>query len=159
PFSSPNRFAPGEDAPTSRTRVNIERAVLYVGYKFSDSWVLNSELEWEHGGDEIGVEFLYVDHFWKPFLNFRVGAGLIPMGLTNETHEPTTYLGTHRPTLETLIIPTTWSSYGLGVFGNAGPVTYRTYAVTGLNASAFDYQNGIREARTERGFADATRYA
>jgi hypothetical protein len=159
PFGSGRRFGPGEDTVNSQNRVTITRAVLYVGYKFDDQWVLNSEFEWEQSGGEISVEFLYLDYFWKRFLNFRGGKVLIPMGLTNETHEPTTYLGSHRPTLETLIIPTTWSSYGLGVFGEAGPFTYRSYAVTGLNATNFNYQNGIQEGRPETGFANATQYA
>lgn len=159
PFQSSRRFAPGEDAPSSQNRATITRAVLYAGYKFDDHWVLNSEFEWEQSGGEISVEFLYLDYFWTRFLNFRGGKVLVPMGLTNETHEPTTYLGSHRPTLETLIIPTTWSTYGLGVFGDAGPVTYRSYVVTGLNASAFTYDKGVQEGRPETGFANATQYA
>ena len=161
-FNSPGKtVAPGEDfdVKNGQSRLDITRAVLYVGYKFNDAWVLNSEIEFEHGGSENDVEFLYLDHFYKPWLNFRVGNLLNPMGLTNETHEPTTYLSTHRPTLETLIIPTTWSQYGFGVFGDVGPVTYRTYAVTGLNASGFTDEAGIENGRYERGFANATRWA
>jgi hypothetical protein len=159
PNPSNRRFAPGEAPVTSQSRASITRAVLYAGYKFDDHWVLNSEFEWENSGAEISVEFLYLDYFWKSFFNLRGGKILIPMGLTNETHEPTTYLGSHRPTLETLIIPTTWSSYGLGVFGDAGPITYRSYAVTGLNASGFSSDVGIQEGRPESGFANATQYA
>ena len=33
---------------------------------------------------------------------------LIPMGLTNEFHEPNVFMGVHRPFTEKYIIPTTW---------------------------------------------------
>jgi hypothetical protein len=150
---------PDFNANNGQSQFNIARAVIYVGYKFNDSWVLNSEIEFERAGKETEVEFLYLDHFYKPWLNFRVGNLLNPMGLTNETHEPTTFLSTHRPTLETLIIPTTWSQYGFGFFGDVGPITYRTYAVTGLNASGFTDEQGIQGGRYESDFANASRWA
>ena len=155
------RIAPGEDYDPSngQSRFDISRAVLYTGYKFNDHLVLNSELEWEHGGDEIEVEFLYIDTFFRKELNFRFGNLLIPVGPTNETHEPTTYLGTHRSTVETLIIPTTWHEYGLGVFGDIGSLSYRAYLVGGMNASGFTPDVGVREGRHERGFANANHMA
>lgn len=159
-YNAPGKYlAPGEDVKpqNGQAQVDITRAVLYSGYKFNDQWVFNSELEWEHGGDEFEVEFLYLDYFWKKELNFRMGELLMPVGLTNETHEPTTYLGTHRPLVETLIIPTTWSEYGAGAFGDLGPFTYRAYLVTGLNATGFT-DKGIRGGLQERGFVNATNW-
>jgi hypothetical protein len=162
-FNSPGKTVdPGNqdfNANNGQSQFDIARAVLYVGYKFNDAWVLNSEIEFERAGKETEVEFLYLDHFYKPWLNFRVGNLLNPMGLTNETHEPTTYLSTHRPTLETLVIPTTWSQYGFGFFGDAGPITYRTYAVTGLNASGFNDEQGLEGGRYESDFANGSRWA
>jgi hypothetical protein len=161
-FDSPaKRPAPGSDFDPNagQKQFDLSRAVIYLGYKFNDQWIVNSEFEFEHGGDEIGVEFLYTDYFWSPSANLRVGKVLLPMGLTNEIHEPTTYLGTHRPLVETLIIPTTWSQYGLGVFGDVGPFTYRVYGVNGLNASGFAADNGVREGRAEAGPSNATVYA
>ncbi|MDR3605757.1 MAG: hypothetical protein P4M08_00075 [Oligoflexia bacterium] len=165
-----SNVTPGFDTPSQLDRSNIDlaRAVLYAGYKFDDHWILNSEFEWEHSGYMGGgtqqdgssaeVEFLTLDYLWRKDVNFRGGKLLMPMGLTNETHEPTTYLSTLRPLLETLIIPTTWTEYGVGVFGDVGPITYRTYAVTGLNASGFTNQ-GIGGGKYEVGFANATRWA
>lgn len=162
-FDGPGRrVAPtlGFDPATDgQRRFDMTRAVLYVGYRFDDNWVLNSELEFEHAGEEISSEFLYLDRFIAPAFNLRFGKLLMPVGLTNEIHEPPTYFGTHRPTVETLIIPTTWSEYGAGVFGDAGPFTYRSYVVTGLNASGFAPDVGIREGRHEGGFANANTFA
>ena len=80
------------------------RAVLYLGYKFSDSWVLNSEIEFEHGGgSDVFVEFLNLDYLHSDALNFRVGLILIPMGFVNQLHEPTFYYGASRPEVENTI--------------------------------------------------------
>jgi hypothetical protein len=118
------------------------RAVLYLGFKFNDQWVVNSELEFEHagtgGGGSVSVEFLTVDYMARDWLNFRVGLVLIPMGIINELHEPTTYFGGNRPFTEQRIIPTTWRENGGGLLGTiAGRVHYRAYAVNGLDAGGF----------------------
>ena len=112
------------------------RAVLYFGYKFNDRWVLNTEIEYEHA-NEVFVEFAYIDYLWRPQANFRAGLLLVPMGFLNELHEPTTFLGATRPAIETVIIPSTWRENGFGLFGEAGPFSYRTYVVNGLRGSGF----------------------
>lgn len=136
-----------DGTPSARQpKFDLLRAVLYTGYKFSDRWVVNSEIEFEHGGKEIGVEFAYLDYLWRPELNFRVGNLLVPMGLINELHEPTTFLSADRPDTERQIIPSTWHENGVGVFGSAGPLTYRAYAITGFKASGFS-SSGLRGGR------------
>jgi len=44
--------------------------------------------------------------------------------------------GARRPLTETNIIPTTWRENGAGIFGQAGPFSYRAYLVAGLQASS-----------------------
>ena len=137
--------------------LTLERAVVYVGYKFNDQWLFNSELEWEEGGEENSVEFAYLDYLWRPHLNVRFGHVLMPMGFLNELHEPTVYLGAKRPLTERFIIPSTWHQSGAGLFGEAGQLTWRTYVVTGLDASGFSAE-GLREGRQE-GEVNATDFA
>jgi hypothetical protein len=139
---------PKSDPASEKTsEVDLRRAVLYFGYKFDDKWLLNSEVEYEHGlGAE--VEFAYLDYLWKPQMSFRAGRLLLPVGLINELHEPTVYLGANRPDIETLIIPSTWREDGFGLFGQAGPFSYRTYLVAGFNAEGFTDQ-GLVEGRQE----------
>ncbi len=126
---------------------DLLRAVLYVGYKFDDHFVFNSEIEFEHGGDEVSVEFAYIDYLHDPALNFRGGNVLIPMGFMNEMHEPTTFLSTHRPSVERFILPSTWHENGVGAFGDAGGFSYRAYVVNGLDAEGFSAAEGLREGR------------
>ena len=134
---------------------DLERAVLYVGYKFNDWIVLNNEFEFEHattgeGSEskgEVSVEFSQLDFFLNKHANIRAGLMLMPMGFINEIHEPVTFHGNHRPDVERFIIPTTWREMGAGVFGQITPeLQYRMYAVNGLNAEGFESQ-GIREGR------------
>lgn len=134
------------------------RAVFYVGYKFNDRFVLNSELEFEHASTSedgsVSVEFAYVDYLHSDGFNVRAGLVLLPMGFLNELHEPTVYLGTTRPETERRIIPSTWRENGFGVHGDVGGFTYRTYIVNGLDASGFS-ASGLRGGRQKGSKAKA----
>ncbi|HKX45995.1 MAG TPA: hypothetical protein VJP77_04785 [Planctomycetota bacterium] len=127
------------------------RAVLYVGYKFDDKWVFNSEIEFEHGttGEtgSVSVEFMTLDYMPRDEINARVGLVLIPMGFTNEIHEPVFFYGANRPEVERQIIPSTWRELGAGLFGTLGNrVSYRAYAVNGMDARGFSV-SGLRGGR------------
>jgi len=139
------------------------RAVVYTGYKFNDHVLFNSELEVEHAnlerGGNVELEFAYLDYLVRPELNFRGGLVLVPVGLTNEQHEPTAFLGARRPVLDHDVIPSTWMELGGGVFGDVGPVTYRAYLVTGLDAGGFGPEEGLREGRQAGGEAAAEDWA
>jgi hypothetical protein len=138
----------GEEA-----ELTLERTVLYVGYKFDDQWLFNSELEWEEGGEENAVEFAYLDYLWRPALGVRFGHLLMPVGFLNELHEPTVYLGNIRPLTERLVLPSTWHQSGAGLFGDAGPLTWRAYVTTGFDATGFSAAEGLRGGRQEFGEA------
>jgi hypothetical protein len=130
---------------TARDRVDALRAILYVGYKFNDRLLFNSEIEVEHA-DEIFLEFAYVDYLLNDHVGLRAGMLLAPMGLVNELHEPSTFLGTQRPVTESVIIPTTWRENGLGLFGGVGDFAWRAYLMNGLNGAGFSGA-GLRGGR------------
>lgn len=126
------------------------RAVLYVGYKFNENWVVNSELEFEHGGGgggSVSTEFLTVDYLWRDEVNVRAGLLLVPMGFVNEIHEPTFFFGAERPEIERTILPSTWRENGAGIFGTvADRIDYRFYVINGFDASGFS-DGGFRGGR------------
>ena len=135
------------------------RAVLYVGYKFSDKWVLNSEIEFEHAGkSNTYVEFLNLDYQHSEALNFRVGLILNPMGFVNQIHEPTFYYGVDRPLVEKVMIPSTWREGGAGIYGRLGDrVSYQAYGVVSLNGDGFGaggYRGGRQKGIGRWGGAD-----
>ena len=152
-----------ENAEGQTATADSLRAVVYTGYKFNDRVLFNSELEVEHAnlerGGNVELEFGYLDYLVRPEFNVRGGFVLMPVGLTNEQHEPTAFLGARRPRVENTIIPTTWSELGGGVFGDVGPVSYRAYIVTGLDAAFFNGEEGIREGRQGGGEAKAEDFA
>ncbi|HJW71266.1 MAG TPA: porin [Geothrix sp.] len=133
------------------------RLILYTGYKFTDSIVFNSELEFEHGGysdehveGEVKVEFAYFDFLVNKAFNVRAGKVLMPLGFINEIHEPPTFLSVKRPFTEKYIIPTTWTEMGVGAHGEFGAgFSYRTYVSTGLQAT--NRGDGLTEGFTSEG--------
>lgn len=133
-----------------KSQIDFLRAILYAGYRFNDKFVFNSEIEFEHAntsrGGEVSVEFAYLDYLINKNFILRGGLMLIPMGITNEFHEPTAFLGARRSETETHIIPTTWRENGFGMLGSAGKFSYRAYMVAGLDASRFSAE-GIRSGR------------
>ena len=115
---------------------DLLRAVLYAGYRFSDRIVFNSEIEFEHAGKEVAVEFAFLDFKLSDALQIRVGTLLVPMGVTNELHEPPFFNGVLRNDVEQFIIPATWSENGVGLHGTLGALRYQAYLVNGLDAFA-----------------------
>ena len=113
-FLYENFAAEREDGSASgaRDRFDALRAILYVGYKFNDRLLFNSELEIEHAKESF-LEFAYLDYLVSDHIGVRGGMLLAPLGLVNELHEPPVFLGTERPLTEQHIIPTTWRENGL----------------------------------------------
>ena len=145
-----------DGAPSGRTdEIDLLRAVFYFGYKFSDRFLFNSEIEYEHGTTgsgaeskgEVSVEFAYIDFLARREIGVRAGLLLLPVGFVNELHEPPIFLGARRPEVENRILPTTWRELGAGVFGDVGPITYRAYVVNGLDAAGFSASSPIRGGR------------
>jgi hypothetical protein len=153
-FASENEAGSG-GAPT--TRIDFLRAVLYAGYRFNDTFLFNSELEVEHT-NEISVEFAYLDYRANENLTVRGGLLLLPLGLVNEFHEPTVFLGAKRPETEQRILPSTWRENGAGVLGSLGMVSFRAYATNGFNGGAFR-ANGLRGGRQKGASARAANMA
>ncbi|MBI5445140.1 MAG: hypothetical protein HY900_28510 [Deltaproteobacteria bacterium] len=153
-----------DGAPSGRTNEwDYLRAVVYLGWKFDKTFILNTEIEYEHAstgkGGEVSVEFATLDAMLRDEVNLRAGLLLAPVGLVNEMHEPTTYLGARRPDTESRILPSTWRANGIGVFGKAGPVAYKLYLTESLNAASYTGAGGIRGGRQNGARATADNLA
>ncbi len=135
------------------TQLDYLRAIIYAGYRFSDKFLFNSEIEVEHA-DEIFVEFAYVDYLVNENFGVRGGMLLIPMGLVNEFHEPNVFMGAERPVTERIIIPSTWRENGGGIYGSVDQVSYRAYVVNGLDGAKFS-SGGLRGGRQKGSKAKA----
>jgi len=143
----------GSGGASDQEVIDFHRFVLYVGYEFSDRIRFSSELELEHAlsGDdqpgEVELEQAFIDFDLTASHVARAGLFLLPIGLLNETHEPTLFYGVERNAVEKNIIPTTWWEAGAGLYGDVvGDLTYGAYLHSGMMTSADD-QYSVRAGR------------
>jgi hypothetical protein len=111
---------------------------LFTYSVLADGIVVTSEIEIEHGGEEIKLEYGLVDIEFNEALTLRGGVILSPLGKTNLVHDSPRLELVERPLMSTEIIPSTLSEVGAGFFGALYPtdqwkVTYEVYAVNGFN--------------------------
>lgn len=148
---------------TDKSFFDIHRFVLYLGHQFSDRVSLHTETELEHayieGGDggELAIEQLYLEVTLKQNFGFKVGRLLIPVGIVNPLHEPTTFNGVERPNVDKYIIPSTWYGDGAGIYGSLNESwSYELNLTAGLDGSGFSDMSGIRGGRQKErpGFND-----
>lgn len=135
---------------------NIVRFVPYIGFRFNDWIVMNTEIEFEDGGARSDntknykyaiIEFSYLDFLIDEAFALRVGHVLVPMGLTNLNHEPVAYLTAERPTVETFIIPSTWHTNGVLAHGQTDGFEYYAGIVTSPDAGAFTEGRYLQQGR------------
>jgi len=132
--------------------LDVNRLVMLFGYNFSDKVQFVTEIEYEHVR-EVFIEQAFLQYRLNQFIQFRAGLLLIPMGIINEYHEPTTFNGVERPLIDGKIAPTTWREIGFGITGNYLPASlkYQLYLVNGFNGydgnAKLSGANGFRSGR------------
>jgi hypothetical protein len=129
----------------NQAQADLRRAVFGFGHRFDEDTRFMSEFEFEHAvasaGDagEAEVEQFYIDHRLAQNTNLKAGLFLIPAGLLNESHEPTTYYGVERNFVETAIIPSTWREGGIGLYGSTDfGLAWDVGVTTGFNLAKWD---------------------
>ncbi len=125
--------------------LDVQRLVLLLGYKFDDRTQFVTEIEIEHV-EEIFVEQAFINYAVGDNVSLRGGLMLIPMGIINEYHEPTTFNGTERPAVDNAIVPTTWRELGVGVTGRFpdASVGYQAYIFNGFKSTDIDGEGGVK---------------
>ena len=132
--------------------LDVHRIVMLFGYNFNKKTQFVTELEFEHV-KEVYVEQAFLQYRLNNFINFRGGLMLVPMGIVNEYHEPTTFNGVERPFIDKYIAPTTWREVGFGVTGIVIPasIKYQAYVMNGFNgydgSAHLNGGNGLRKGR------------
>jgi hypothetical protein len=124
--------------------MDVQRLVLLFGYKFDDRTQFITEVELEHV-NEVFVEQAFLQYSVTDNFNFRGGLMLVPMGIVNEYHEPTTFNGVERPSMDNAIIPTTWREIGFGVTGkfDEASLRYQAYIFNGFKSVESDGNGNI----------------
>lgn len=124
--------------------LDVQRLVLLLGYRFNDRAQFVTEIEFEHV-EEVYIEQAFVNYNLGNSVNLRGGLMLVPMGIINEYHEPTTFNGTERPAMDNVIVPTTWRELGVGVFGRVNDLSlgYQAYIFNGFKSTQADGEGGV----------------
>lgn len=161
-YSHPERY---KDSP-GHGRIDLPHVVINLGYDFGHGWTMGSEIEFEHGGNEVAVEMeaeetgefeheierggeVALEQFWiqKSFskaLNIRAGHIIVPVGQTNNAHLPTQFLTCYRPEGEFTIMPNTWHETGISIWGKIGKWRYEAVVVPALNSNMFNNANWVK---------------
>jgi hypothetical protein len=113
-----------------------------------------SELEFEDGTKEIGIEFAAMDVAFHPALNFRGGIVMNPIGAFNQNHDGPKWEFVERPDVAVNMLPATWSNAGFGLYGK----TYKGNWVFGYEAYLTNgFDNSIIDNEENRTFLPATK--
>lgn len=124
--------------------LDIQRLVLLFGYRFNEKTQFVTEVEFEHV-NEVFIEQAFVNYAVGNNISIRGGLMLVPMGIVNEFHEPTTFNGTERPAMDNVIVPTTWREIGIGVAGRFNDISlgYQAYVFNGFKSTTPDGEGGV----------------
>ena len=147
-------------------RVDLPHVVINLGYDFGKGRTMGSEIEFEHGGNEVAVEVeaeetgefeheierggeVALEQFWiqKSFgkgFNIRMGHIIVPVGQTNFAHEPNRFFTCYRPEGEFNIMPCTWHETGISLWGRLGDWRYEAMVIPALNSNMFNNANWVK---------------
>ena len=161
-----NNLEDNNDNGEDIDKIDFHRFVLYLGHDFNDTTRMFSEVELEHSlsGDgkpgEVELEQAYIEHDLSSTTRMKAGLFLVPVGILNQTHEPTTFYGVERNNVEKNIIPTTWWEGGLALSGEILPGwSYEGAFTSGLNIDFAEGDYKIRDGRQKVAKADASKPA
>lgn len=125
-----------EDGVTDGFSMELRRFNIFLFSQVSQRVRFLSELEFEHGTEEIALETALVDVQVRPSLVIRAGILLPPIGYFNQNHDSPKWDFVERPMVSTNVIPATLSEVGGGVYGKfvTGSVvlSYDAYLSNGL---------------------------
>jgi len=146
--------------PNRRASTDLERVVLEFSYDFDPKWQVELELEYEHGGTgvtleydgfeefgefeseieaggEVVVEKLQLRYQANQHLAVKIGRIFVPVGLGTDLHKPHQYMTAERHWSEATMIPQTWNETGVNVSANWQNFTAQALLTTGLNSEYF----------------------
>lgn len=124
--------------------LDVQRMVLLFGYRFNEKTQFITEIELEHV-NEVFIEQAFVNYAVGSNISLRGGLMLVPMGIINEFHEPTTFNGTERPAMDNAIVPTTWREIGIGAAGRFNDISlgYQVYVFNGFKSTEANGEGGL----------------
>jgi hypothetical protein len=150
-----------QDGVTEGFSMELRRFNIFLYSSISARVRFLSELEFEHGTEEIGLETALVDFVVSPKLVLRAGIVLPPIGYLNQNHDSPKWDFVDRPLVTTGIIPSTLSEVGAGVYGKSASggfiLSYDAYVTNGIGESVVGNDTGrtdIASGKSEEAFGE-----
>lgn len=150
-----------EDGLSEGFSMELRRFNVFLFSQISQRVRFLSELEFEHGTEEIALETALVDFEVSPALVLRAGIILPPLGFFNQNHDSPRWDFVERPLVATDIIPSTLSEVGGGVYGRVAfgdlRLSYDAYLTNGIGEGVVGNELGrtdIPSGRSEEQFAE-----
>lgn len=106
-----------QDGVTEGHQFQMRRVSLFISSSIANRIKFLSEIEFEDGAKEIGIEFASLDIEFNPLLNLRGGIVLNPIGAFNQNHDGPKWEFIDRPISATQMLPATFSNAGFGFYG------------------------------------------
>jgi len=144
-----------EDGVSDGFSMELRRFNVFLFAQISQRVRFLSELEFEHGTEEIALETALVDVQIRPELVIRVGIILPPLGFFNQNHDSPRWDFVDRPLVSTGVIPSTLSEVGGGVYGRfvgGGAIfSYDAYLTNGLGEAVVGNELGRTDIPSGKG--------
>jgi hypothetical protein len=135
-----------EDGVSEGFSMELRRFNIFLFSSVSQRVRFLSELEFEHGTEEIALETALLDVQVRPELVLRAGIILPALGWFNQNHDAPKWDFVERPLVSTDIIPSTLSEVGAGIYGRAvaggAVLSYDLYLTNGLGDGVLDNELG-----------------
>ena len=132
-------------------KLDFHRFIFYIKHQFDSQWSMMSEVEIEHNmvysegdGGYLAMEQAYLNYSNGNW-GWKGGVLLVPAGITNEYHEPPTFMSVERPEYNKYIIPTTWFDNGFAFYGKNGDFNWNFTMTGDLDGDGIG--KGIRSGR------------
>jgi len=151
-----------EDGVSEGLSFELRRFNIFLYSSLGPGIKFLSELEFEHGTEEIALETALIDFQFAPQFALRGGIILVPLGMFNQNHDSPRWDIIDRPLVSTQIIPSTLSEVGFGVYGRFSlskylSLTYSGYLTNGLGDGVILNEEGrtfIPSGKREEAFKE-----
>ena len=133
--------------------------LIFIGKLRSDLFAAG-EVEYEHGGDEIALEYAYLAFTRVRYLNIVAGKFIVPFGSFNVNHPAWINKVPGRPFGFDRVLPATYNDVGVMVRGGVpigylSRITYDAWVVNGL---AGDPGGDLRDMRDNNIDVDGSKF-
>ena len=137
-----NSLYTSTDGVSEGLSFQARRLTLFLSSTIMKRIKFLTEIEFEDGTKEIGIEFAAMDITINTALNFRGGIIMNPIGGFNQNHDGPKWEFVERSDVAVRMLPATWSNPGFGLYGKSYSKDwvfgYEVYLTNGFDEQIID---------------------